>query len=178
MRARRDALGAEERARRSALLCRQLGALECVRAASLIAGYRAFGSEADVHGALEAAHGAGAALCLPRVEADGVLSLRSYAPGEPLVPNRWGILEPQAQAAAVSLEAVRAVLVPALALDERGVRLGYGGGYYDRLLPRLSNAARVGVVFELQRLDALDAEPHDVHVQWVVTEASARRVAH
>jgi 5-formyltetrahydrofolate cyclo-ligase len=178
LRAQRDALDPDERARRSAALCLQLGQLDCVRRGSLIVGYHAFGSEADVAGALRDAHRNGAALALPRVEADGLLSLRAWRPGDALEPNRWGIPEPLREATEVALDAVSVVLVPALGVDPGGVRLGYGGGYYDRLLPRLARAVRVGVAFELQVLGALDAEAHDARVDWVVTETGARAVSH
>lgn len=178
LRAQRDALDPEERARRSAALCLQLGRLDCVRGASLIVGYHAFGSEADVEAALRQAHRHGVALALPRVEGNGLLSLRAWSPGDALESNRWGILEPLREASEVALDVVSVVFVPALGLDPSGVRIGYGGGYYDRLLPRLAGAVRVGVGFELQVLDALDAEAHDARLDWLVTETGARPVSH
>jgi 5-formyltetrahydrofolate cyclo-ligase len=178
LRAQRDALAPAERAQRSSELCRRVLALDCVRDASLIAGYRGFGSEADVGAVLEGATRAGVALALPRVEAPGELSLRAWTPGEALLPNRWGIDEPLAAAPAVPLDAVSVVLVPALGLDRRGQRIGYGGGYYDRLLPRLGGAVRIGVAFELQLLDALAGEAHDALLDFVVTETGAYAVSH
>jgi 5-formyltetrahydrofolate cyclo-ligase len=62
------------------------------------------------------------------------------------------------------------VLVPALAFDARGYRLGYGKGFYDRLLPQLARAERVGLAFELSLLPQLPNEDHDVAVHRVVTE--------
>jgi 5-formyltetrahydrofolate cyclo-ligase len=75
-------------------------------------------------------------LAVPVVQADGI-SLKNYAlpPGTPLFENRWGIPEPAADdATLVPPDAFDAVLVPLLAVDETGQRVGYGGGFYDRLL--------------------------------------------
>jgi 5-formyltetrahydrofolate cyclo-ligase len=74
-------------------------------------------------------------LAVPVVQPDGI-SLKHYelTPTTPLLPNRWGIPEPEATAAEVPAAAFDAVLVPLLALDAAGQRVGYGGGFYDRFL--------------------------------------------
>lgn len=71
----------------------------------------------------------------------------------------------------VSLDQVSVVLVPGVAFDRRGYRLGYGGGFYDRLLPRLRpDCLTVGIAFDQQVVDALPAEPHDQRVGALLTE--------
>ena len=110
----------------------------------------------------------GAQVLLPvaRSDADGVpMPLRwgRYRPGE-LVPARLGLREPQEPwLPAEAIAEARVVLVPALAVDRKGVRLGRGAGFYDRTLPLARPAARlVAVVRDDELVDAIPAEPHDV----------------
>lgn len=90
-------------------------------------------------------------------------------------PSRFGALQPPADAPEVALHHVQAVLLPALAYDWRGVRLGYGGGFYDRLLPDFRGVT-VGVIQSALLVDALPGDAHDCPVQWVATEAGVMRV--
>lgn len=93
-------------------------------------------------------------------------------------PSRFGALQPPANAPEVSLAEVDAVVLPALAFDRAGVRLGYGGGFYDRLLPGFAGPV-VGVVWDALLLPAgaLPRESHDRPAGWVVTEAGVWRAA-
>ncbi|MEW6422625.1 MAG: 5-formyltetrahydrofolate cyclo-ligase [Deinococcota bacterium] len=89
--------------------------------------------------------------------------------------SRFGALQPPAGAPRVELETVDAALLPALAFDRRGVRLGYGGGFYDRLLPGFTGLT-VGVVGEALVVDELPSEAHDLRVEFLATETGVRRV--
>lgn len=88
--------------------------------------------------------------------------------------NQWGIFEPNplsAQVREIAVDEIQGFLVPALAYDHAGTRLGRGKGFYDRLLKR-SSAPRVGLAFEIQiSLKPLPAEVHDQKVNWVITDA-------
>ena len=87
-----------------------------------------------------------------------------------LVPSAMGIPEPRQDAPEVEPVAVDWVLVPGLAFDLRGYRLGRGGGYYDRLLPTLRpDAPRWALCFDCQWVDALPVEPHDVPLDGIVS---------
>ncbi|GMA17203.1 5-formyltetrahydrofolate cyclo-ligase [Deinococcus metallilatus] len=90
-------------------------------------------------------------------------------------PSRFGALQPPADAPRVALDTVDAVLLPALAFDCRGVRLGYGGGFYDRLLPGFRGLT-VGVVGEALVVDALPSEAHDLRIGFLATETGVRSV--
>jgi 5-formyltetrahydrofolate cyclo-ligase len=82
-----------------------------------------------------------------------------------------GIPEPRADRARVAFDAIDFVLTPGVAFDRTGARLGYGGGYYDRLLPLLPAAApRVAGAFETQIVERVPVAPHDMRVHWIVTE--------
>jgi len=72
------------------------------------------------------------------------------------------------------------VLVPMLAFDRQGHRLGYGGGYYDRTIARLrevGDVLAVGLAFSGQVRDELPVEPHDMHLDWIITESAALPVS-
>lgn len=89
--------------------------------------------------------------------------------------SRFGALEPPASAPKVPLETVDAVLLPALAFDQKGVRLGYGGGFYDRLLPGFTGLT-VGVVWADLIVPELPTEAHDMRVRWLASEAGLQSV--
>jgi 5-formyltetrahydrofolate cyclo-ligase len=105
---------------------------------------------------------------LPVVAGAGAMTFKSWRPGDALVPNRYAILEP-ADAAAVAFSARSVILVPSVALDRRGGRLGYGGGYYDRAL-QATPALAVGVTYECCLADELPLAAHDVRLAGYVTE--------
>ena len=85
-----------------------------------------------------------------------------------------GIPEPRADRPPVAFDAIDFVLTPGVAFDSTGARLGYGGGYYDRLLPLLPAVAqRVAGAFEAQIVERVPVAPHDMRVHWIVTEVRA-----
>lgn len=89
-----------------------------------------------------------------------------------LAPGVYGIREPLPEyLRPVSLTSIDLIIVPGVAFDLKGHRLGYGGGYYDRFLRRVGDdVPRVGLAFELQLLDELPVEDHDVTVDTIITE--------
>ena len=95
----------------------------------------------------------------------------------PLTPGPWGIEEPGADAPRVAPEAIDLVVVPCLAVDAAGHRLGYGRGYYDRTLAGLGRAVTTAVAFDFQRIAEVPSEPHDVAVTWVVTDRTTLRAS-
>jgi 5-formyltetrahydrofolate cyclo-ligase len=98
------------------------------------------------------------------------LVFRAWAPGEPLVPGAWDIPIPPESAEEVLPDAL---LVPMLAFDGRGFRLGYGGGFYDRSLEKLralKKVAAIGVAYHAQMVDEVPRGPHDAPLDYVMTE--------
>lgn len=83
--------------------------------------------------------------------------------------SRFGALQPPTDAPQVALHHVQAILLPALAFDVRGVRLGYGGGFYDRLLPGFTGVT-IGVIHSALLVPELPGEAHDCPVEWIATE--------
>lgn len=102
-------------------------------------------------------------LILPKVEGETLLLFHVENLKEQLARSSLGILEPIPEKCRPALfEEIRYVLVPGLGFDAHNQRLGYGKGYYDRLLPQLKNAVKIGVGFQEQLLDEpLPCEPHD-----------------
>jgi 5-formyltetrahydrofolate cyclo-ligase len=105
----------------------------------------------------------GKRLLLPRVESTGIVVVEG---GSQLVASKFGVPEPTGPA--IDVGEVDLVIVPGLAFTATGDRLGYGQGYYDRLLPTVS-APTVGVCFEDQLVDEMPVAPHDVRVGAVVS---------
>ncbi len=103
---------------------------------------------------------------VPRIE-EGQLALHPYDPTR-LVRHRFGMLEPAADLPPVDPLTLDLVLVPGVAFDRRGGRLGFGGGYYDRFL-LTTPALRVGVTYDECLADALPCDEHDQRMDWIVT---------
>jgi len=105
----------------------------------------------------------GKRLLLPRVEASGIVAADGNTPW---VASKFGVQEPSGPA--VGVDEIDLVIVPGLAFTPAGDRLGYGQGYYDRLLPTVS-APTVGVCFDDQLVDELPVAAHDVRVGAVIS---------
>ncbi|HZP91000.1 MAG TPA: 5-formyltetrahydrofolate cyclo-ligase [Actinomycetota bacterium] len=168
MRAARDAASEAERAGWSGEIARRLLGLAEVRDARTVMAFSSFGSEVDTRPVLERLLADGCAVALPRVEGGRIVPVE-LRPDARLRPASFGALEPEGDPLAP--EAVDAVIVPGLAFDRRGYRVGYGGGFYDRFLPLLrAGAPRVGVCFSLQLVEEVPHGPADVPVELVVTQ--------
>jgi len=97
-------------------------------------------------------------------------------PGDPLQTGAYGILEPLPTAPTLHPSEVDLILVPAVACDYQGYRLGYGGGYYDRLLnsPQWSSKPTIGIVFDFAYLPQLPIDPWDQPLQAICTETGLK----
>lgn len=168
-RARRATLTDPGFAQRIAAFADQLG----IPGGAVVAGYHPFRDEADPRELMTALSARGHRLALPCVvQARSALVFRMWNAGDPLHPNAYGIAEPLASAAEV---VPGAVLVPLLAFDGEGHRLGYGGGYYDRTLQVLPRLRLIGVAYSGQELSAIPREAHDHPLDLIVTENGVRR---
>lgn len=146
-------------------------------AGRVVSGYMPMRSEIDPRLLMTRIAAAGATLCLPDVGAeDAPLEFRRWAPDDGLTTGRYGIAVPEPDAEVLVPDLL---LVPLLAFDRTGQRLGYGGGYYDRTIARLraqGDVLAVGLAFSGQVRDDLPVEPHDVRLDWIVTESAAQPV--
>ena len=105
-------------------------------------------------------------IVLPVVKGE-ILELKEYVP-ELMLPGYRGILEPSDDAPTVSPQAIGFAIIPGMAFDRQGRRLGRGKGYYDRLLPGI-RCMKAGVAFEHQVIDEVPVEEHDVLMDMVIT---------
>jgi 5-formyltetrahydrofolate cyclo-ligase len=140
---------------------------------AIIAGYMPMRSEIDPRLLMDRLAAAGSVLCLPDVVAEGTpLEFRRWSPDDPLNSGRFGISVPAPDA---DILVPDVVLVPMLAFDRGGHRIGYGGGYYDRTIARLrdeGDVLAVGLAFAGHVRDDLPVEPHDMRLDWIVTESA------
>ena len=171
MRAARRALPPRARALEEELVNAAIQADSAWASAGTVLLYRNVRSEFSVVGAANAAFRDGKRVCFPRVVGTE-LSLHAVTGWHALAPGAFGIQEPAAADPEVAAREVDVAVVPGLAFDDEGHRLGQGGGFYDRLLPRLPLAW--GVCFDAQRVPALPREAHDVHVARVWHAAAVR----
>lgn len=149
----------------SADIFAQVEAMPGFMAASTVLAYWSLDDEVATHAAVER-WSASKRVLLPVVEGERLV-LRQYAP-DSMVPGYRGILEPGPAAPAADPGDVDLAVIPGMAFDPQGHRLGRGGGFYDRLLPQLA-CVTVGVCLDIQMTDAVPCEPHDCKVDKVVT---------
>lgn len=172
--ARRDAMPREEVERIGAALTRQLLALPEYAAARSVLATSAIGSEWATRPFLESARADGKAVVLPRVSPPPrrLVLYRVADLDRDLVPGVWDIPEPDpAKCEAVTLADVDFAVVPALAVDRRGFRVGYGAGYFDKLLAgRGARPWCVTAIGSAFVVDAVPDEPYDVAVDQVIDE--------
>ncbi len=168
--AARDALDPDARRAASATIADALLGLEPLRAATLVAGYWPIRSEVDPRPVMKALAERGTRIALPHVTPDGLV-FREWMPGATLVRGQFGLSEPDPSLPAVAPDAL---LVPLAAFDAEGRRLGYGRGYYDGAIARLSEGRAlltIGICYAAQEVPEVPVEPHDKSLSAIVTEA-------
>lgn len=163
------ALAPEEARQRGLAAARRLAGLEVYRRAGCVGLFVPTASEPDIAGLLTAARDAGLRIALPAFDqVTGMYRFAWWAPKGALQPGPDGIPEPAGLDWA-DTAALDCVVVPGVAFDRAGTRLGHGGGHYDRLLAR--RPARVlGLAREVQLFDRLPRDSNDVWMDVVVTE--------
>ena len=142
-----------------------------VQMAGTIAAYYSVGTEPDTRGLLFALWKRGSYVLLPLLRPDGDLDWASYEGPESLVPGPRGLLEPgEPPRGPGAVARADVVLVPALAVDRAGNRLGRGGGSYDRALARVGPLVPlIALVYDAELVERVPAEPHDVKVRAAVS---------
>jgi 5-formyltetrahydrofolate cyclo-ligase len=166
---RRGQLDPVERAQRgNALIARLLDVPEVSDADPVLA-FVSISSEVPTTMLLEGVLANGKHLLLPYVADDGALRAAAISSLRELEPGYRGIPEPRARLP-VAPDAAGVVIAPGVAFDERGGRLGYGGGFYDVFLRAADKVPRVGICFEMQIVEEIPREEHDERVDVIVTE--------
>jgi 5-formyltetrahydrofolate cyclo-ligase len=133
---------------------------------AVVSGFWPIGDEIDIRPLLGALHDRGHRVTLPVTPRRGeALTFRGWQPGDVLVPERFGTMRPTGDLLTPDM-----LLIPLLAFDASGGRLGYGGGFYDRTLAQLPGRLRMGCAFAAQQVDAVPFGPYDMRLDAVATE--------
>ncbi len=170
----RDGIEPQERARVSEVIFARLLALPEYGAARAVSCYAGFGSELDTMPVLQRIRADGKLLAMSRVDRQA-RELRLYWVEDvqaQLQPGVWGILEPNPQSCPLCApEELDLIIMPGAVFDVRCGRIGYGAGYYDRLLAPLQPLPYlVAGAFDLQVVDEVPMETHDVRLDRIITE--------
>jgi len=172
--ARRDALPEPERAEASRSIADRVTGLPEARDAAAIMAFWSFGSEVDTAPLIERLVAEGKTVALPRIEGSEVVPV-AFVPGAATTGTSFGAMEP-AEGRVLDPAELGLVIVPGVAFDRSGNRVGYGAGYYDRFLPRTRDGApAVAIAFAMQVVPDVPAGRMDRRVDAIVTEAGVIR---
>ena len=171
MKKRRSELSSREVRARSERIIARLTGQEVYRLAGCLACYVSIANEVDTHVLIDLALDSGKRVSVPVVGPNRTLIHREVRSRAELIPSGFGLLEPSCEGGAVvPPDAFDVVLVPGLAFDRSGNRVGFGAGYYDRFLS-LAPALKVGLAYDFQLFDRLPAGPRDIPMDHVVAES-------
>ena len=176
----RDAMLPPARTAASIAILENVCALPQYARAKMVLAYIGFGSEIETRSFFERIIADAKIAILPRVNRETQsLTLHSARSLSALRTSKWGILEPTLDAPAVSIDDVDFVLMPGVAFDRNGNRLGYGRGYYDKLISTANPAlARVAAAFACQLVDEVPVGPHDQKIHCLITENEIMTISH
>lgn len=168
MREMKRAVPFEEKLRRSELIMERVAAMPCFQKAKVVLLYWSMADEVQTHAFVER-WWCEKTVLLPCVDGDN-LRLRPYTGPECMTAGeQFGIGEPTGEEW-TDLDRIDMIVVPGVAFDREGNRMGRGRGFYDRLLKTATHAFKVGVAFDFQVIEAVPTEPHDVKMDTVVSE--------
>jgi 5-formyltetrahydrofolate cyclo-ligase len=145
---------------------------------NIVSGFFPYKTEIDTRPLLGKLAGDGWTTCLPIVVGlNEPLIFRRWMPGQPTTPGMWDIPQPTDEAPLVEPDVL---LVPMMAFDRRGYRLGYGGGFYDRTLQKLrakKTIIAIGVAYAGQEIDIVPHDRHDQPLDYIITEQGLFKVS-
>lgn len=179
MLARRDGLTAEVRTVASMEIGERANRLveERLAAGAVLALYAGKGSEVETVAIDGFARSRGLRVVYPRVMHDTKELAFFEVSHEALEASRWGLREPRVDAPVVGIGEISAFVIPGLAFDRAGGRIGWGLGHYDATLAQNLGALRIGLAFECQIVESVAHEPHDIAVHFIITEVATHAVA-
>jgi len=170
MREQRQALSPALHAEKSEIICQRLEQLPQYKDAKKILVYVSAKDEVSTHSLIKDALAEGRQLYAPKIQGE-TLAICPLNTWEDLRPGTFGILEPYEIANPAEPEEMDLIIVPGLAFDSRGHRIGYGKGHYDRLL-KSTRGYKVGLAFAEQMLETVPDETHDVPLDLIITDKS------
>jgi 5-formyltetrahydrofolate cyclo-ligase len=173
MLSRRDALTAAERATYSEAIAARMDGLLAQHRPAVLAMYAGKGSEVATASIDVAARARGVRVVYPRIVGAERRLVFCEVALDQLEVGRFSILEPREGAPAIELQEIGAFLIPGVAFDRTsGARLGWGRGHYDATLSAVPQALRIGLAFDIQMIEGIAHEPHDIAMNLIVTEVA------
>lgn len=167
IRTRKLAFSSKERAVSSSLLCSLLAHHPRVKAAKVVMLYNALPDEVDTRRLIDVLRDEGKTVLLPVVLDGQHMEVRPYKGADAMHSGAFHIREPEGEAF-TQLRHIDVAIVPGMAFDPAGHRLGRGRGYYDRFLPHIPQAYKIGVCFNFQLVDQVPVDTTDVKMDEVV----------
>ncbi len=167
----RDDLSPDEIDRRSHAIAEKLYSDCRFKKAETIFIFASFGSEVDTHRIIEDLLSSGRSVCIPRIVGKHLMEAVRIGSLEELKPNKFGILEPVA-GEVIAPQGIDLVVVPGLAFDRRGYRIGYGGGFYDTFMSKIPGVDKIALAYDLQLIERIDNEDWDIRVDTLITEST------
>lgn len=172
---RRDRLDTTYRIEASLKIAEAAGAYIAAEPGTVVSAFLPIRSEVDLRPLIAALAERGARLCLPAIVDATTIVFRELVRGAELVDMGFGTVGPGEDAAVLDPSIM---LVPLAAFDNSGMRIGYGGGYYDRAIARLRSNGHdpqlIGIAFDCQEVDAVPFESHDIPLETIITESGLR----
>ncbi|MBC7344676.1 MAG: 5-formyltetrahydrofolate cyclo-ligase [Clostridia bacterium] len=176
---RRNMLEDEVVREKSLIITDKVASLPEYQAARLVMAYVSFRQEVDTSFIITRALAGGKKVVVPVTDrrAKDLVPSEIYDYPSELAPGTFGIMEPRPEVRRpVDPAEIDLVLVPGIAFDRRGNRLGYGGGFYDRFLRKLRpGVAKAALAYSFQVVEKIDAEPHDLPLDLIITELEVIR---
>ncbi len=173
MRHKRDALTLDFREHATRAVSETLARFEPWGSASVIAGYMPLRSEFNAAPLVQNALDQGVQVVYPRVNGK-LLDFHFWRPGDPLERSIGGVIQPLTTSPQLDVDRIDLFLTPLLACGNQGIRLGYGGGFYDRLFAH-ARGFKLGLGFAIQRVAWWETEPHDQRLDGFVSEEGVER---
>lgn len=180
----RKLLSPQDKTLKSLSIGQRLMNLEAIKNARAVAAYLDFRGEVETRAFIQELLGANIKVYLPRLVQNGsqmtFYAIESIEALEThLISNHFGIREPNPERCPVAdLEILDVVVTPGVAFSQSGYRLGYGGGYYDRFFATIDpSIKRIGICFDLQVLEKVPTESHDIPLNMIITESRCLKIA-
>jgi 5-formyltetrahydrofolate cyclo-ligase len=174
--ARRAALSPDDRYRLSAAMTIYVCSMPAFQTSHTVMVYMALPDEVQTTELIAAAQRQNKCVVVPVVTSKGLVAVAYPSDARHFRRGPYGILEPCDTSAVVDPTAIDWVLVPGVGFDPHGMRLGYGKGYYDRFLPQLAPRTQYGgVAYHTQIVPSVPHMPHDIRMQFLITEQGILR---
>ena len=169
---KRSSMPRSEVQKKSKLIKEQIFQMQEFREAKTILFYVSYDNEVDTHEMIKESLGMKKQVVVPKTDMNNrTIICSSLTKWNDLLSGAYNILEPRQECVnEVSIESIDLIMIPGVAFDCQGNRIGHGMGYYDRLLQKKMSAHCLGLAFELQIVESISTEKYDVKVEKIVTE--------